>query len=141
MKRLLFLSLLVALTASLRAQNLILEVRNIKNQQGSIQLMFYENAESFDQDKPWMIKRYAKDEMKDGCLCIKECLEEGVYGIVLLDDENDSEIAEYNILGLPKEGFGFAGYYHRGIRRPHFEDFKFQIQQDTVHKEIKIRYI
>lgn len=140
MKPWILLSVILSLVGTLQSQNLTLQVSNIKNHSGCIQLMFYKTAESFDQDAPWMIKRYSKQGMKDGCLLITDSLPSGVYGIVLLDDENNSEVAEYNVLGLPKEGFGFAGYYHRGIRRPHFDDFKFNIDQKLLRMDIKIRY-
>ncbi len=78
--------------------------------------------------------------MVKGEMTIALSLKPGEYGIILLDDENDTEVMEYNVLGLPKEGFGFAGYYHRGIRRPEFDDFKFTVGSERIIREIRVKY-
>ncbi len=136
------LSLFLLLLASyLGAQTLILEISHIRNAKGSIQLMFYKSAGSYEEDLPFQVNRFPKDSVLDGCLKLSFQLPVGEYGIILLDDENESEVAEYNILGLPKEGFGFAGYYHRGIRRPEYKDFRFQLENETKKMQLKIRYI
>ena len=141
MKRTILSAFLLSLFFCLGAQTVKLEIRNIKTIKGSIQLMFYKNAESFDNDCPFMIKRFPKDSINDGCVTLSIYLPKGEYGIILLDDENDSEEMENNILGLPKEGFGFAGYHHRGLRRPSYEAFKFRLEGGVKKMGLRVRYL
>jgi uncharacterized protein (DUF2141 family) len=49
---------------------------------------------------------------------------------------------EYNFLGIPKEGFGFSDYYHKGIKKPKFDSYKFSINKDQTKRiTIRIRYM
>lgn len=141
MKRTILSVFLLLFVFYLGAQTVKLDIRNIKTTRGSIQLMFYKNAESFNNDCPYMIKRFAKDSVHEGCMILSIHLPKGEYGIILLDDENDSEEMENNILGLPKEGFGFAGYRHRGIRRPSYDDFKFELSGGIKKIGLRVRYL
>ena len=122
------------------AQNVELNIVNVKNKKGHIQIMVFKDSESYKADNPIQILRFTKTAVKDACMKIFIRIPKGEYGLILLDDENDSGEMEYNILGLPKEGFGFAGYYHRGIRRPDFEKFKFTVAEEKIQKEIRVRY-
>lgn len=140
MKTILTIGLLLVMASNLGAQTVELKIGQIKNKKGHLQLMFYKNTQSFKDDKPYEIKRFCKDTIKDGCMCLKFDFDIGEYGIILLDDENNTEDMEYNFFGIPKEGFGFAGYYHRGLRRPRFDDFKFELKDEVRKMKIKIRY-
>jgi uncharacterized protein (DUF2141 family) len=124
----------------LQAQNIELRINHIKNDIGCIQIMVFKDSLSYQTDNPFQILRFQKNSMVDGEMTVKLSLEPGEYGIILLDDENNSEAMEYNVLGLPKEGFGFAGYYHRGIRRPEFDDFKFTVGNERIVREIRVKY-
>ena len=69
-------------------------------------------------------------------------LEPGIYGLSVMDDENSNGKMEYNFLGMPREGFGFSDYYHKGFTRPKFDSFKFSIDKDQTKKiTIRIRYM
>ncbi|MEA1878644.1 MAG: DUF2141 domain-containing protein [Bacteroidota bacterium] len=141
MRRTILSIFLLLFVACLGAQTVKLDIHNIKTTRGSIQLMFYKNAESYKNDCPYMIKRFAKDSVHEGCMTLSIHLPKGEYGIILLDDENDSEEMENSILGLPKEGFGFAGYHHRGIRRPSYDDFKFELEEGIKKIGLRVRYM
>jgi uncharacterized protein (DUF2141 family) len=124
----------------LQAQNIELRINHIKNENGTIQIMVFQDSLSYHRDNPFQILRFQKATMVKGEMTIALSLKPGEYGIILLDDENDTEVMEYNVLGLPKEGFGFAGYYHRGIRRPEFDDFKFTVGSERIIREIRVKY-
>lgn len=131
---------LCLLPGVLCAQNLILEISGIRTTEGHIQLMFYQSEKNYQNDTPDIIKRYPKHGMSEGRLTISETLAPGVYGIILMDDVTDSEVMEFSFLGLPKKGFGFAGFLHKGIKRPRFSDFSFTLKTTRVKKEIRVKY-
>ena len=122
------------------AQNIELRITNLNNKKGHIQIMVFKDAESYKTDDPISITRFAKTSMKDGDMKVSMKIPTGIIGVILLDDENDTEEMEYNLLGFPKEGFGFAGYYHKGIRRPDFDNFKFEVGVEKVRMDIRVRY-
>jgi uncharacterized protein (DUF2141 family) len=75
-------------------------------------------------------------------MTVQFALEPGVYGLCLLDDENNNGKMEYNFLGMPKEGFGFSDHYHTGITKPKFDSFKFTLSKNQDKDvTIKVRYI
>ena len=122
-------------------QKVQLDITGIKTIEGHIQVMIYQSASAYERDEPDDIKRFPKEDLRDHSLRISIELAQGMYGIIVMDDTIDSEVMEFNFLGLPKKGFGFAGYQHRGIKRPQFEEFAFRVSGQVVCKEVKLRYL
>jgi len=80
--------------------------------------------------------------MNNGKLKATVYLPEGTYGIAVLDDKNKDNEMNYTMLGMPKEGFGFANYYHSGFSYPKFSDFAFQHQKaKNKPATVKLRYL
>ncbi len=116
------------------------QIGNIRNSKGRIQLQIYKNQETFAKETPWKEYYVSKDDMKNKMLVYKiSDLESGIYGISILDDEDKNKKMKYSWM-LPDEGFGFSDYYHVGMSRPKFEDFKFNLSGDKTVKII-IRYL
>ncbi|MCK5821803.1 MAG: DUF2141 domain-containing protein [Bacteroidales bacterium] len=141
MKKSLLTVIILLFVLHLGAQTVKLNIRNVKTTKGSIQLVVFKDAESFKKDCPCIIKRFSKDSLNDGSITLSMHLPKGEYGIILLDDENDNEDMDNNIIGLPKEGYGFAGFTHRGIRRPKFDNFKFTVEEGVKTMGIRVRYL
>jgi uncharacterized protein (DUF2141 family) len=63
----------------------------------------------------------------------------GDYAIVAFHDENHDGEFNQNWLGMPKEGFGFSD--NPGLlRKPTFNDAKFNVDQPVVQITIKLNY-
>ena len=78
--------------------------------------------------------------MKDGGLVYRFTgIKKGIYGLAVLDDENRNTKMDYGWI-MPKEGFGFGNYLHRGWNSPHFDDFKFNLKSDK-QVLIVVRYL
>lgn len=119
--------LLPLMAAGLQAQNVEVTVTGIRSDIGLIAVGVFTDNESFRQEKALLEPRFSKDQVVDGTLTFSLTLEPGVYGLSVLDDENSDGLMEYRKLGIPKEGFGFSGYYLTGFARPKFDDFKFTV--------------
>lgn len=122
---LLVLAYLGLTSFNIYAAPLEIEVTNIRNKKGVIILSFYKDEASFDQYTPFLEQEYSKTQILDGSLIIKTDLCEGTYGIALLDDENNDGEMKYNIIGIPKEGFGFSNFILRRYVKPKLTDFEF----------------
>ena len=72
------------------------------------------------------MKIYKKDEVKNGDLTIVLPAREGINGIAILDDENNNQKMEFGLI-FPAEGFGFSNYFHSGMSKPKFSQFKFYV--------------
>lgn len=133
--------LLAVISLPLRAQTLNIKIEHIRNSKGTIFLAFFKDDISFQEEKPFMVKKFNKQSMEKGSISVTVSIVEGLYGIALLDDENNNDQMEYNWLGIPREGFGFSDFYARGFRRPVFSDFDFIVIGPTKSIHIVIRYI
>lgn len=148
MKVLVFLSILIVSLSNfspssfLSSDNINLTITNIRSLDGNINIAVFTNQENFKKEEAVYHFKFSKENVLDGTLKTKISIPmEGVYGIALLDDENENDEMDYRWL-LPKEGFGFSNYYHKALSHPKFESFKFYLEKDEVKDiEMKIRYM
>lgn len=119
---------------------LTVKVTGIRNASGRLQIQIYRNAENFKKELPWKVKQFDKDAVKNNSLtCTFTGIEEGEYGVALLDDENANKEMDYTLF-VPDEGFGFSDYYHTAWSKPNFESFKFPLKSDKT-VTVKVRYV
>ena len=119
---------------------LMVQVTNIERKKGNLKLAVYTDKESFNKDKYFKYKVIPKGSITDGTLNVELLLPEGTYGIALLDDENDNDVMDYHFF-IPVEGYGFSNYYHTGMLKPTFEDFKFIFSGPKDSVKIKVKYL
>jgi uncharacterized protein (DUF2141 family) len=123
------------------SQSLKVNIIGIRNNTGNIRLAFYNNSKAFDEERALFIKTISKKNTKNKHIQITlSNLKPGIYGIAILDDENENEKMDYGWV-LPEEGFGFSDYYHEGMKRPKFDAFKFELKENEKIVEIKLRYM
>lgn len=115
-------------------------ITNLRNAEGLVGLGFYKDQKSFDDEDEFLLKKFSKDQMKNGVLTVKVSLEPGTYGIAMLDDENANGEMDYSWL-MPTEGFGFSNYYHTGLTKPDLEQFDFVVGNEPTQVSIKVKYL
>jgi len=118
-----------------------LHFTNLKTPKGCLQYGIYKDEESFKNDRPIKLIRVPKSAIINGKVTSTLQLPPGLYGISVLDDENANGLMDYNFVGLPKEGFAFSNYYHEGLSRPVFTQFKFDLQSEPITLVCKFRYM
>ena len=126
---------------SINAQVLTIEITNIRNKCGNIALAIFIDNTSFDKEKPYFEAIYTKAKLTTDTMIVELNLKPGVYGISVLDDENNDGEMKYNWFGIPKEGFGFSNYYHIGIIKPTFKNFDFKLDRENKSVHVKIKYL
>jgi uncharacterized protein (DUF2141 family) len=126
------LSLLLSVGVSLLAQSLNVHVKGIRSTTGQLCVAVFANETEFKSEKPIWEMKYPKDTIKKGEFRLNIQLKAGKYGLSVLDDENGNGRMNYNMLGIPKEGFGFSNYFHRGIKVPSFNQFSFFLEKDEI---------
>lgn len=130
------------LSCSAFAQNIEIVFSNLRSVNGQIRMQVYVDSKSFDEDKPVKVFKFPKKDIVQGIMVSKLNLEPGTYGFALVDDENLNNEMDFNILSIPKEGFGFSNFYLSGMKRPKFEMFKFTVEKNQkVRINMKIRYM
>lgn len=139
-KKNIILSFFLFVIVSIDAQTVIIEITDIKNAKGKIIISVFKDNDSFRKDEPFFDKCYDKTNLKEDKMKISINLNMGTYGVVILDDENCNYKMEYNIIGIPKEGYGFSNFYHKGIIRPHFKDFSFTVGEKGEIVQVRMKY-
>ena len=120
--------------------NVKVVIEGMRSKKGKIVLAVFKDQEGFKARKP--VKRIVLEKSELDGNEIMFSLDNGIYGISILDDENDNNKMDYNFFGIPKEGFGFSNYYHEGFSKPHFDQFKFEVKNQTSEAiEIRLRYM
>jgi len=116
------------------------EVTNIRNSKGTMQLQVYRSQKAFAAETPYKTYRISKKDVKGHTLRYKiKGLSAGNYGVALLDDENGNKKMDYGWV-LPEEGFGFSDYYHTAWSKPTYHKFKFNLKADKA-VTMKVRYM
>ena len=117
-------------------------ITNIRNTKGKMQVQIFKNQEDFDNAAPWKSVLIVKATTMKGNTITYDVtgIPAGTYGIAILDDENTDTKMNYSFM-LPTEGFGFSNYYHTAWSKPKFDSFKFTVNAADVNINIKVRYV
>ncbi len=134
--------LLLLITSSVQAQTILLKIANIRTKKGQVCVAFFENQKQFSSEKAVYTVRVPKDKIVNNSLSVSIPFKEGNYGLSVLDDTDNDGLMSYQLLSLPKEGFGFSNYYHKGLSKPSFNDFQFSIaKNETKEINVQLRYL
>ena len=120
--------------------NVKVVIEGVRSEKGKLVLAVFKDQEGFKNKRPIKRVELNKSELEGSEIVLS--LDKGNYGISVLDDENNNNKMDYSFIGIPKEGFGFSNYYHKGLSKPHFDKFKFEINNTSVELiEIRLRYL
>ena len=137
----LFYVFVFTFTGNICAQEVYLQIQNIKTTTGVLCIGVFDGEENFKNEKTHKMVKHEKTKMINNEMLVKLKLEPGNYGISVLDDKNNDGKMNWKYLTIPREGFGFAGYYHTGLKKPHYNNFNFNIESEEKKCMIvKLRY-
>ena len=122
---------------NLQSQTIDVHITNIRNTKGQLCFAIFADQAGFNVEKTCWEMKCSKKDIVNGKLSIKIPFHAGKWAFSVLDDENSTGKMEYNIIGIPRKGFGFSNYVLKGIHKPVFTDFCFNIDKN----EIKIIYV
>lgn len=133
------LVLFMALTeVGLQAQTLNIVLENIRSSEGEISLTVYEYEDTW-LDENIEANVFSKSKISDGMMMVRIELEHpGLYAVAVLDDEDADGRMRSNLIGYPREGFGFSNNVHVRFSRPEFDECVMEVKSDTT---IHIRFI
>jgi uncharacterized protein (DUF2141 family) len=124
------------------AQNIEIVVSGVKSGKGQALIAVFKDQESYEKREPFIGLQFDKSKIVDGQMTTSIELEPGVYGISFLDDKNKNGEMDNNWIGIPKEGFGFSNFEHKGFKKPRFDDFQIEIMEgETRSIVIKMKYM
>ncbi|MBI3218203.1 MAG: DUF2141 domain-containing protein [Bacteroidetes bacterium] len=126
------IAMVISLTGNAQTQTLTIQITNVKDAEGHVRIAIY-NSEKDYMKKSFMVK--SAKAAKGTVEVVVENLPAGIYGISVMHDANSNEKMDSNLIGMPKEGFGFSNNAKGSFGPPGFEKTKMDF---NTSKEISI---
>ncbi|GAB5417316.1 MAG: hypothetical protein Crog4KO_28980 [Crocinitomicaceae bacterium] len=117
---------------------LTVEITNIKNTDGVVQIGLYKKPENF----PSPNKQYRVERIKPSgkTLTYKFTgLAPGKYAVAIYHDENGDKKCNRNLIGVPTEAYAFSQNFRPGLSAPKFSDCCVTVKKTKV-VSIKLVY-
>ncbi len=126
----LFLGGLTPLTAD--RHTLRVNIQDFRNDQGVVRVVLFDGANGFP-DNPVGSSLIKTVKIRDGkAQAVFADLKPGQYAVTLLHDEDQDGKMDKNMMGIPREGYGFSGEKVSKMRAPKFDEARFALRSDTA---------
>lgn len=139
MKQLLVICLFSLFMFHAYGQNhsLTVTVKNIKSAEGKIDVALYNSENDF------LKKMYVGKSVKTKAGEVKivfDNIPAGSYAASVRHDANENNETDKNLVGIPKEGFGFSNDAMGTFGPPDFDKAKFDVKTGDVAITINLKY-
>lgn len=125
------LSGLCAAQANSKQHDLTVQIDNIKKNKGQIKVGLYNSDNGFLVDGKEMRSKTALVKSNLVKLEFKN-LPQGNYAIAVYHDENMDDVFNTNMIGIPKESYGFSTNYKPLLSKPKFDKVKIELNSDKT---------
>lgn len=136
MKRTHFSSILMVfilgINATINAQSIKVKVQNITQRQGVIHVGLCNSSEDFTEGKDTFKELTTKVGPTGEIEVVFNSIPKGKYAIRLYQDTDNSGDLTTNIIGIPKEPFGFSNNPRTQFGPPTFSDASFDLKSDII---------
>jgi uncharacterized protein (DUF2141 family) len=146
MKNRLFTTLLTAdllLTSftALAKGSITVEITNLRNAKGHVLITLYDKSEGFPEKGAKTAAGKTKVSIQNGkAIATFDNMPAGNYAVATMHDENDNVKMDFNILHMPKEGYGFSNDAKGTMGPPSFKDASFQHNGEDKKVTLKMTY-
>jgi len=124
------ISLFLLFTQVEPTHTLTVTITNLPSNSGDVYIGLYDSPEFWLEDAPFGDKTPV-DSDKTATLEIPN-LRPGTYAISFYHDANSSGEMEYNLVGYPKEAFGFSSGAKAVFKAPLYADATFEITESMT---------
>lgn len=121
-----------------RRGSVTVHITNLRSNKGAVLIAVYDSADKFPKDAA----KYAIGKNKAAIRNLSATatfpdLPYGKLAIAILHDENDNMKMDFNIIGMPKEGYGFSNNAKGNFGPPDFSKAAFSL--DAPDKEVSVK--
>jgi len=123
------LSMILLLSQHAVAADLTVNISDVEKGKGHLMIALYASNEDYKNGK---VSFHTKVKALNGKeVAIFENLPNGEYAIKMYQDENDNNEMDFNMMGIPKEGYGFSNNVGM-FGAPEYKEAKFVVKENTV---------
>lgn len=141
---LLFCGQLIVIPASGQSKepfhNLVLKLEGVSNDKGLIRITVFNKEEGFPEDSEKAVKTISVPAQQGVVKVVLDKLPAGNYAIAVLHDENKNGKLDTNLVGYPKEGYGFSNNNLPTFRAHRFEEAAFTMSEEKEELSVRISY-
>jgi uncharacterized protein (DUF2141 family) len=114
-------------------------VEKVGPQGGQLICLLFGAADGWPNDRRLARKEVTMVASKGELTCDFGPQPEGTYAVSVLHDQNTNGKMDRNLLGIPREGWGVSNNVKPTMRKPHFDECKFDLKGDRTIS-IVLRY-
>ncbi|MDB5916174.1 MAG: hypothetical protein JWR40_408 [Massilia sp.] len=123
-------------TGQARAADLTIQIDDVKEAGGTIQVALYDSAAGFMRTAVGTASIAAA---KAANTVVLKDLPAGEYGFAVFHDANSNAKLDKNMFGMPTEGFGFSNNAMGNMGPPSFEQARFTLPSVGVTVHVSLR--
>lgn len=121
--------------------SLIVEVHGFRSLDGQLIVTLYNTKEGFPTSESAVYIKEIVDHLERPVIQVKFYdLQTGEYALVAVHDENSDGDMNYNVIGIPKEGYCFSNNVRPFMRAPSWEDARILYRGETILVRIEMKY-
>jgi uncharacterized protein (DUF2141 family) len=123
------LSMILLLSQHAVAADLTVNISDIEQGKGYVFVALYTSEKDYKTGKASFHSKVKAENGKE--VTIFENLPNGEYAIKIFQDENDNNKMDFNMMGIPKEGYGFSNNVGM-FGAPEYKEAKFTVKESTA---------
>ena len=122
-------SIILLLSQHAVAADLKVKVSDVEKGKGHLMIALYKSEEDYKSDKASFAQKV--EALNSQEIVIFENVPDGDYAIKMYQDENDNNEMDFNMVGIPKEGYGFSNNVGM-FGAPEYTEAKFSVKESTA---------
>jgi len=115
------------------------KITNLENVKGNLYIGWYNQAATFRVNEKAIYREKVAVGQQNEVSVIFKNIPKGKYAIAVFLDENDNYQLDKNMLGIPKEKYGFSNNRLPALRPATFEESAFELQQQNAMIHITLK--
>tara|TARA_R110001583_G_scaffold43548_1_gene138521 strand:+ start:11245 stop:11697 length:453 start_codon:yes stop_codon:yes gene_type:complete len=123
------LSMIILLSQHANAADLTINISDIEQGKGHVLVALFTGKENYNEGKSVKATKVKADNKMESV--VFKDLVDGEYAVKMYQDENDNTELDRNIMGIPKEGYGFSNNVGM-FGTPKYKEAKFIVKNNTI---------
>ncbi len=134
--KLVIIASLSLLTAAAQAVSVRFDLKALNQKSGKVYLAIFDNAGNFPDKAPFSFSSVDVKNQNEAQITLD--LPEGDYAAGVYLDENGNNTLDTNVLGIPKERFGFSKNPKIRFGLPSYQECEFRVDEQNTTQSIKL---
>ena len=119
--------------------DVVILIEGVKSDKGELILALFNDKDSYLK-KDYMHKKVKVDKVGNATVTF-ESLPMGEYSVSVIHDVNENGKLDKNVVGVPKEGFGFSNVSLGWFGPPSYDNTKFELSSENVKVTVKLKHL